>query len=156
MRPRKVLGGGVLDALCDLKVGSILLLQLPPLLSQQSVASSSALSKLKSSKDTSLKVVRRGNKRSSDGPFTLHFAATHGELDRLSVLLSRPAVRLNVDSRDPDTGWTALHFAARGGHSEFADRLIGCGADVNALGPEGETPLHLAAGWAQCHPRCRC
>ena len=53
----------------------------------------------------------------------------------------------NIDARDSDSGWTALHFAARGGHNEFSNKLIGCGADVNALGSNNETPLHLAAGW---------
>ena len=67
---------------------------------------------------------------------------------RLEVLLERDKVRYNIDMRDPDSGWTALHFAARSGHVKFAERLLHeCKANVNALGPNNETSLHLAAGW---------
>ncbi|GMH61338.1 hypothetical protein TL16_g03234 [Triparma laevis f. inornata] len=106
-----------------------------------------AISKMKAEKDTDLKGVRRNNKRSSDDPFSLHFAAIHGEMTRLEVLMERKAIAMNIDKRDPDSGWTALHFAARSGHVEFANVLISHNADVNALGPNNETPLHLAAGW---------
>ena len=106
-----------------------------------------AIDKMKAEKDTNLKGVRRSNKRSSDDPFSLHFAAIHGEMTRLEVLLERKAIALNIDKRDPDSGWTALHFAARSGHVEFAKVLMSHNADVNALGPNDETPLHLAAGW---------
>ena len=56
----------------------------------------------------------------------------------------RPKILKNIDMRDPDSGWTALHFAARNGQVEFARRLLEAKADVNALGPSDETPLHLA------------
>jgi tetratricopeptide (TPR) repeat protein len=59
----------------------------------------------------------------------------------------RPKILKNIDMRDPDSGWTALHFAARNGQVEFARRLLEAKADVNALGPSDETPLHLASGW---------
>lgn len=79
---------------------------------------------MKSEKDTDLKGVRRSNKRSCDDPFSLHFAAIHGEMTRLEVLMERKAIAMNIDKRDPDSGWTALHFAARSGHVEFAKVLI--------------------------------
>ncbi len=41
-------------------------------------------------------------------------------------------------------GETALHLAARRGHNQIADLLLKYGADVNAKGPEGQTPLFYA------------
>ena len=61
--------------------------------------------------------------------------------------IRRPAIAANIDMRDPDSGWTALHFASRSGRAKFAEKLLEYKANVNALGPNGETPLHLAAGW---------
>ena len=54
------------------------------------------LEKMKAEKDTALKVMRRGNKRSSDDPFSLHFAAIHGEITCLNVPLERKAIRLTT------------------------------------------------------------
>ena len=102
---------------------------------------------LKTAKDRDIKFAKRNNKRSSDEPFGLHFAAASGEVTRIDVMLKRHSVYINVDKRDPDSGWTALHFASRGGHVAAATQLLGAKANVNAIGPNGETPLHLAAGW---------
>ena len=44
-----------------------------------------------------------------------------------------------------DGGWTPLHHAAYGGHTEIAAALLAAGADVNAKGDGGWTPLHHAA-----------
>ena len=44
-----------------------------------------------------------------------------------------------------DGGWTPLHHAACGGHTEIAAALLDAGADVNAKGDGGWTPLHHAA-----------
>jgi len=73
-------------------------------------------------KDSELKFLRRKNMRSSDDPFSLHFAAISGEMTRLDTMLSRPKILQNIDMRDPDSGWTALHFAARNGQVPFAMR----------------------------------
>jgi Ankyrin repeats (3 copies) len=52
-----------------------------------------------------------------------------------------------IDARDPDTGWSPLHFAARQGHAAAVEWLIAsANAFVGARGPAGYTPLHLAAG----------
>lgn len=66
-------------------------------------------------------------------------------------MLSLPGA--NVDARDPDSGWTALHFAARQGKLEAAKVLIENKAFVGVRGPDGRTPLHLAAGWGT-HEAC--
>jgi len=111
------------------------------------VAQSAAIARMQADKTRDVKFMKRNNERSSDEPFSIHYAATHGETSRLMVLLERGKVVADIDKRDPDSGWTALHFAARGGHVEFAKLLLKNKANVNATGAEGETPLHLAAGW---------
>ena len=40
-----------------------------------------------------------------------------------------------------DGDWTPLHYAAANGHKETAELLITKGADVNAKGEDGGTPL---------------
>ena len=40
-------------------------------------------------KDADLKFARRKNERSSDDPFSLHFAAISGEMTRLETMLQR-------------------------------------------------------------------
>ena len=47
-------------------------------------------------------------------------------------------------------GTTALHFAAYGQRTDTAELLLAHGADVNARGADGATPLYLACttpGW---------
>lgn len=60
-------------------------------------------------------------------------------------MLSLP--RANVEARDPDSGWTALHFASRQGKLATVKVLIDCQAFIGSVAPDGRTPLHLAAGW---------
>ena len=43
-------------------------------------------------------------------------------------------------------GWTPLHEAANHGHEEVVKYLLKHGADINAPGMEGDTPLHDAVG----------
>ena len=52
---------------------------------------------------------------------------------------------LKVDSRDGDTGSTALTVAALGGHVAAVECLIAYSANVNAEDSRGNTPLHMAA-----------
>jgi len=69
-------------------------------------------------------------------------AAKLGDLETVKTILgSFPEL---IDRRD-DTGATALHYAALGGHSDLALFLIERGADVNARDAKYQaTP----AGWA--------
>ncbi|KAK0620819.1 ankyrin repeat-containing domain protein [Immersiella caudata] len=47
-----------------------------------------------------------------------------------------------------EPGWTSLHSAVCGGNVEVVDALLRNGADINARGGKGETPLHIAASAA--------
>ena len=42
-------------------------------------------------------------------------------------------------------GWTALHWAAGGGHAKVVDTLLRAGADIEARDAQDCTPLHWAA-----------
>ena len=42
-------------------------------------------------------------------------------------------------------GWTPLHEACNYGYSSVARELLGHGADVGAVGMDGDTPMHDAA-----------
>ncbi len=70
-------------------------------------------------------------------------AARRGDADAVRALLD--------DGADPNAargdGLTALHLAAREGHAEIVDLLIGAGAETDATTRIGHfTPLHLAGG----------
>jgi tetratricopeptide (TPR) repeat protein len=49
-----------------------------------------------------------------------------------------------VVTNSPKHGWTALHLAARNGHTKLVDLLISHGARVNTAKADGWTPLHVA------------
>jgi espin len=57
----------------------------------------------------------------------------------------------DVDARS-DENLTALHYAARGGHSECVRLLVAAGADPNVQDERRITPLHFAVvgGHALC------
>jgi ankyrin repeat protein len=60
-------------------------------------------------------------------------------------LLARAGADVNARTNE---GWTGLTLAASGGESEAAQAWIDAGANVNAPGANGNTPLMLAAqGW---------
>jgi ankyrin repeat protein len=71
-------------------------------------------------------------------------AASFGDLDRLTTLLTTDASLANAYSGD---GFTALHFASFFGRHEAAALLLARGADVDARGTGWMTgtPLHSAA-----------
>lgn len=71
--------------------------------------------------------------------------------NRLVHMLALP--KADVDARDLDSGWTALHFASRQGKLEAVEVLVEQKAFVGARGPNGRTPLHLAAGWGTYEAR---
>ncbi len=70
----------------------------------------------------------------------LQAAAANGFMGIVDVLLANKA-DINLKGHSG----TALHRAVYMKRTEIAERLLKSGADVNALGSMGETPLHIAA-----------
>ena len=70
----------------------------------------------------------------------LQAAAANGFVGIVDVLLANKA-DINLKGHSG----TALHRAVYMKRTEIAERLLRSGADVNALGSTGETPLHIAA-----------
>lgn len=74
-------------------------------------------------------------------------AAQIGDLEKVKSLLDKDEQKefvANIKFQGLDN-FTALHFAAQGGHYEICEFLIEKGCDVEALSNMGRTPLHLAA-----------
>ncbi|WP_066456897.1 ankyrin repeat domain-containing protein [Castellaniella caeni] len=65
----------------------------------------------------------------------------------LSILgqTARAAALIQAGAQVNRLGWTPLHYAASKGQVEMAGQLIEWGAIVNAPGPDGTTPLMMAA-----------
>jgi ankyrin repeat protein len=110
------------------------------------------------------------NRPGPDGSYPIHVAASQGRVAVAAELLQHGA---DAEARDRD-GRTPLHVALANGkipvaqlllqhgadddlqallqdlvRSDSADRdavdlLVGRGVDINALGPDGKAPLHLA------------
>ena len=68
----------------------------------------------------------------------LMLAAIKGQLDLCEQLIARQA-----DVNKP--GWTALHYAASGGHAAIVQLLLAHYAYIDAESPNGSTPLMMAA-----------
>ncbi|GAB0092665.1 ankyrin repeat domain-containing protein 39 [Sergentomyia squamirostris] len=67
-------------------------------------------------------------------------AALYGDMERLEIAIGRGA----TNDRD-NSGYTALHYAARAGHLAICKRLMAAGANVNSVTNGGVSPLHRAA-----------
>lgn len=81
---------------------------------------------------------------SGDGWTPLHLAGFFGR-DECAVQLLAAGASLTALSRN-STGNTPLHAALAGATNDaLVARLLDAGADVNARGESGITPLHLAA-----------
>lgn len=66
----------------------------------------------------------------------------------LAALKGHLALVKKLVERDADvnkTGWTALHYAASGGHVQVIDFLLENSAYIDAESPNGTTPLMMAA-----------
>ncbi|CAG9464988.1 unnamed protein product [Pedinophyceae sp. YPF-701] len=74
-------------------------------------------------------------------------AAQCGDVEKLRRLIERdPAVATGAGDGSGGSGYTPLHYAARGGHDACVQVLLSAGADVNARTGAGQaTPLHRAA-----------
>ncbi|WKY00511.1 hypothetical protein Q1695_014950 [Nippostrongylus brasiliensis] len=92
---------------------------------------------------------------SSDGSFTsvsdrealLWFTAAKADDDAtvMDILNRRPEI---LNEADQHLGMTALHWAIDSGCDKVIRLLMSKDVDVNAIDPEGNTPLHFAA---YCH-----
>ncbi|KAG7390581.1 hypothetical protein PHYPSEUDO_007521 [Phytophthora pseudosyringae] len=83
--------------------------------------------------------------------WTIWYASQFGKLERVRSLLDRNAVAC-IDVQEIRTRWSSLHFACRYGHSHLVAFLVARNANVDLQDWQGNTPLHLAAGWGdlQC------
>ncbi len=70
----------------------------------------------------------------------IHDAARTGNIEAVKQHLDA-----GTDLNAKDDGWAPLHAAVDEGHKEVAELLIANGANVNAKGRDGRTPLHDAA-----------
>lgn len=80
------------------------------------------------------------NQSNASGESPLMMAAFRNHMDLARELVARGAT-VNQD------GWTPLHYAATRGHSDMMQFLILQGSNINALSPNGTTPLMMAAGY---------
>ena len=122
-----------------------------------------------------LKMGMAVDRKTDAGATPLHFAAMHGPVETVSMLIKEGAdvntvsesgwcplglavnrghaemvsrllaAGAQVDRPDKGTGLTPLHMAALKGYGKICALLIENGADVNAQGPGGRTPLYYAA-----------
>ena len=83
--------------------------------------------------------VYKGDKNSGDT--ALHFAACHGRMECMRILLY--VGKANVDAKDNRSN-TSLHYAASRGHIEAATLLIERGAEINPINEYNRTPLDRA------------
>jgi ankyrin repeat protein len=78
----------------------------------------------------------------------LHFAAQHGQLAAVDLLLKRG---LDVNAREKGDNTYAMHWAAAGGHVDVVRRLADAGGDVTGHGDDHEIEV---IGWASCWDGC--
>ena len=65
----------------------------------------------------------------------------HGVTKNLPMI--KLLIRRDADVNHP--GWTALHYASSGGHTEIIQLLLDKSAYIDAESPNGTTPLMMAA-----------
>jgi ankyrin repeat protein/Mg2+ and Co2+ transporter CorA len=83
------------------------------------------------------------NDRTNRGKTALHLAAQHSQSDMVRLLLNHGA-KIEAAS---EGGWTPLLIAAKAGHTDVVEALLGAHnpANVNARTSSGMTSLHWAA-----------
>ncbi|TMW63982.1 hypothetical protein Poli38472_014687 [Pythium oligandrum] len=82
------------------------------------------------------------NAVTTEGRTAMQYAAEHGDLDVLLLLMENGG---DIHAADSSYGWTPLYYAVWEGHLEVAQALIKAGADVNIAVADGTTLLHGAA-----------
>ena len=143
--------GGILFARCIAAVWigyikSPNCLSLKVLMSQRRMMGVTRLYTLRSVEGGSLEVVKllinKGvnvNSKNGEGLNPLHYAV-YGNRKEIAELLIAESADVNGNNFAPPLG-----IAASEGHEGIVKLLIAKGADLNAVGPNGETPLTLAA-----------
>merc|ERR1712156_35272 len=76
------------------------------------------------------------------GKNTLMYAATHGNLDLVKILITKG---LDVNAQDKVDGSTALMMAARNGHETVTEFLLEKGANPNFINDDGLSAMILAS-----------
>lgn len=72
----------------------------------------------------------------------IHEAAKVGDLEKIKTIIEANRSRLMAQDK---VGYMALHWAALLARWDVVKYLVDAGADVNAFGLDGNTPLHCAA-----------
>lgn len=98
---------------------------------------------LKEGGDDRVRVVRRRRT-------PLHDAACRGEHKKLVYLIDEVGWLDSIDDKDPERGWTALHYAVFKGYKNCVRVLLQFTCDVNVCDDYGWTPLMEAAWSGRC------
>jgi len=80
----------------------------------------------------------------------LHDAACRGEHKKLVYLIDEAGWIDALDDKDPERGWTALHYAVFKGYKNCVRVLLQFTCDVNVCDDFGWTPLMEAAWSGRC------
>lgn len=80
----------------------------------------------------------------------LHEAAFRGDHKALLHLIEEIGWDTAIDDKDPDRGWSALHFALFKGYKKCVRILLQFSCDVNTKDDNGWTPLMEAAWSGRC------
>ncbi|XP_017782733.1 PREDICTED: ankyrin repeat domain-containing protein 40-like [Nicrophorus vespilloides] len=67
-------------------------------------------------------------------------AACMGDLDAVQALIAQ---NIDVNSKNPVNGWTALHWACRRGNEDVVRVLLNSGADSKLENDKGEKPVNV-------------
>jgi prolyl 4-hydroxylase len=73
----------------------------------------------------------------------VHLTADRGDIERLEKLAAENERILHLKDKN---GWQPIHEAARAGHRDVVEFLVGKGVDINARAHDGtgDSPLDLA------------
>ncbi|KAI8427852.1 hypothetical protein MSG28_002232 [Choristoneura fumiferana] len=94
-------------------------------------------------------VLRAINSLAQLGYKIVSSTAFNGEKDKIITLIDKAKNAKEFVNMPDNSGYTALHYAARNGHIDICKTLIQVGANVNAQTSGLATPLHKAAAAAK-------